>query len=707
MRERVGIVHFPVITDFSIEQYGLFPGEDGDGLRHDFKPGVTVIAGVNGLGKTTSLNALFRVLVGPHDWTANNTEKGIGNLQHKLTSWKNKNYFSERVLDAAHNSTISATIHFNNDIISITRRLKDLSIVAFTHNDIPQANNHDHYQNIVCDLSGVGSFFDFYFVLKYLVFFLEERSSSAWDKKAMDGILRILFFSKGEATDFALLRDNIQKDDSEKRNVRAYGGKLKSKKAEVLKKTKSSAAIGRELGSIETELSALRQRSDELETEILKADSLRNEARQKHARAKLALEEKQRNHQELEQNYFSNIFPTIETIANYVLVGLDSGSGCLVCGSREVGLAERIHNKIQNGECPVCETSSEHHENIVPTQVVNSIRLDKAALEVEKERDELNKLNSEISNFSSEYKLLLQEQLDTNQKLYAVSEQEQVIKSKLPPTDEEVNRLERQIKDNDDYVKELKNKQVLLEDKLKGMLKNGSNKVKDISSQIEMHFNSYIKSFLAEKCELRFEPMIDSVANEAEKLEFPRFTVRMTSSTSPELPQPRHNRFSVSESQAEFVDLAFRMALIRTVSTSSPAMMILETPEASLDSIFIGKAGQLLNEFASDDRGAGNRLIVSSNLNKEDMIPALFGVPPEDEVKRWKKSSPNSPFRDIKHLVPREKREERIINLIRHAKESASIHQYREEYLYRFNQAVFPDWEKFLPNYVKSTSTDK
>ncbi|RLL51729.1 hypothetical protein D8Y20_08560 [Mariprofundus sp. EBB-1] len=693
------MINFPVITNLSIDNYELYPGKDGNGLSHSFMPGVTVIAGVNGLGKTTLLNVLFRLLVGPSDWRANNTANGIGNIRHMLTGWKNKKYFAERVMDEAHNSRVSATIKFGKDKIEIVRKLKDLSIVEFSHNDVPQSTDHNHYQNIVCGISNVGSFFDFYFVLKYLVFFLEDRTSSIWDKKAMDGILRILFYPRGEAKKFAELRDNIQIVDSDRRNFQAHASKLSKELLEALKKEGQGDSFGKELGSLSIQINAHLERKKELEGSIAQADVHRNEARQKHARAKLDLEEKQRNHQELQENYFSNLFPSIENIANYVLVNLDSGSGCLVCGSREIGLVEHIHRKIEDGKCPVCDTSSEHHENVIPTQKIEAVRLDKVALEIEHKRETLKGLNEEISRISSDYDALLKEQLDVNQQLRSAQEKEALMQSKMPTSSDKIERLKRQVKDNTETLNERLSNQRQLETESKAMLKIGFEKVKGIANEIETNFNNYIQSFLAEKCELRFQPMMDKVANDAERIEFPRFTIRMTSNTSPKSPQPRSDRNSVSESQAEFIDLAFRMALIKTVSTHSAAMMILETPEASLDSIFIGKAGMLLNGFADDGKGSGNRLIVSTNLNKEDMIPALFGVPPEDEVKRWHESSPSSPFPMARSVIPRDERERRVINLIIEARESASIQQYRADYEYRYKEEVFPSWEALLSSF--------
>ena len=56
------------------------------------------------------------------------------------------------------------------------------------------------------------------------------------------------------------------------------------------------------------------------------------------------------------------------------------------------------------------------------------------------------------------------------------------------------------------------------------------------------------------------------------------------------------------------------------------AMLVLETPEASLDSLFVSRVGELLRGFAAAGGRRGNLLIASSNLNNENMIPSLLGL---------------------------------------------------------------------------------
>ena len=88
-------IRFPILRRLVVKNYGLFPGTDGNGIDHKFEPGVTVIPGVNGLGKTTLLNIIYRLLVGPFD-----PYKGdeIQLTQRRLKELRFFNYFSKRDL---------------------------------------------------------------------------------------------------------------------------------------------------------------------------------------------------------------------------------------------------------------------------------------------------------------------------------------------------------------------------------------------------------------------------------------------------------------------------------------------------------------------------------------------------------------------------------------------------------------------------------
>ena len=95
----------------------------------------------------------------------------------------------------------------------------------------------------------------------------------------------------------------------------------------------------------------------------------------------------------------------------------------------------------------------------------------------------------------------------------------------------------------------------------------------------------------------------------------------MTSAVSPTSGVTRITETDVSESQKEFIDLAFRMAVLRAHSTAqvthSAAMIVIETPEASLDSVFVDNAGRMLRNWSKATEQGTNSVIASCNLNRE------------------------------------------------------------------------------------------
>jgi hypothetical protein len=77
----------------------------------------------------------------------------------------------------------------------------------------------------------------------------------------------------------------------------------------------------------------------------------------------------------------------------------------------------------------------------------------------------------------------------------------------------------------------------------------------------------------------------------------------------------------VSESQREFIDLAFRMALISVAGVPNAGALVIDAPESSLDAVFVRRAADVLTRFASF--GSDNRLLITSNLIDGDLIPEL------------------------------------------------------------------------------------
>ena len=104
-------------------------------------------------------------------------------------------------------------------------------------------------------------------------------------------------------------------------------------------------------------------------------------------------------------------------------------------------------------------------------------------------------------------------------------------------------------------------------------------------------------------------------------IEYPSFSVEMTGANFSQV-QRRDSPEQVSESQREFIDLAFRMALVRVGSQSQTSTIIIDAPESSLDAVFVNRAAKVLASFANAN--STNRLMVTSNLAAGKLIPAML-----------------------------------------------------------------------------------
>src|SRR5262245_57495149 len=100
----------------------MYPGRVQQGLKHAFQPGINIIAGVNGLGKTTLLNILFRTLVGSFDPTkADRLEPGA--KLHRLTELRRFDYFAARIGGDARNSRVTLELTFAKNTLRVVRDL--------------------------------------------------------------------------------------------------------------------------------------------------------------------------------------------------------------------------------------------------------------------------------------------------------------------------------------------------------------------------------------------------------------------------------------------------------------------------------------------------------------------------------------------------------------------------------------------------------
>lgn len=663
-------INFPVFRRVAVNGYELFPGVRGTGFDHPFEPGLTVVAGVNGIGKTTFLNMLFRVLVGPF-----NPEKAssfqIGTKSHSLVGWNTPFFFRSRVSDEASSAEVYAEITIGPHDLRVTRRLSDLAITDLWFDDQQQDANEPEFSRIVREATNVSSEYDYDFLVRYLVFFLEQRVPLFWNEKGQLEIFRILLCESKLADEVQDLQDKITTLDSQYRNLRWQANK---RAKELLKKrehTLNAGATGARIAALQSEHTALRDKSKQLIGNINARVDRRSDLKTKLLLQKIELEQQQRHYEGLQQNYLASVFPSENETATYIFSTLLAEHGCLVCGNRSNRGKERLTRLLHEHHCPVCESPPEDQERFVIDSAPEPSAMKVVADEINRLQHSIGELEKQEDVETTSLKDLIAERQTAEKSIIQIEKQLRALNAQAPTPSNELDALEKQIELDRDALKrmaaDLEGMYIRYED----LITLVTQRVQGVANKIQDLFEKFARSFLSERCTLNFTKYKERLGEE-KQFTYPCFEVLMTSATSPGKPTARKDDTEVSESQREFIDLAFRMALIAASSPSdSAAMLVIETPEASLDGYFIDQAGAMLRQFAAGGGDKGNVVIVSSNLNRQNMISALLGF--TENMQDW----PSSEEIDL-----------RLINMLRIAKENAALRENRSYYENILNEAV-------------------
>ena len=162
----------PLLTGFEIKGFDLFPGLNGaGGIERPLASGVTLIAGINGLAKTTLLVALLRLLTGPYDLTSAGRPDVGSTLPERPVNLSREalRFFAQRVADDAKDATGTLKAQFGAHELLVKRRLQNLQLVGATVDGLPlPVIDEAHYQAKMCELMDLSSFVDVLLVLHLL-----------------------------------------------------------------------------------------------------------------------------------------------------------------------------------------------------------------------------------------------------------------------------------------------------------------------------------------------------------------------------------------------------------------------------------------------------------------------------------------------------------------------------------------------------------
>lgn len=621
-------ISLPVVEHLEINNYPLYPGAEGKGLKLTFKAGVTVLAGINGVGKTTILNLLLRMLLGPFD--PKKQDDGLTLVSDRgLTLIKPFDYFRKRVSEPL-GPEATATLDFTlgSKKISVTRLLDSMELSVVSIDGRPERfGNEEKYQERLAKLANLASSYDFHIVVRHLQFFMEERLPILWSSEAQLEFFKILFFDSGIANQLDKLYAKVHSTDSDYRNRRNQLTKRKQanpiavlRPAEVELKVLDSK-IGE--ANIAHELAVAHQVEEKN-----KFISLQNESKELDVlieNAEVALAGLENQFYQSDAAYIAQALPGLDDKLKFLMQGLTSGLRCFVCGDQNPKHVAAIGETLRSGHCFVCDApvGVKKGGKVEPIGSREVVRLE---LQIDEIRRQMSQLAQAKDQNSKAYAIATSVLQAATTKRAVARQSLETLQAQRPGNLPPANTLQAEFEREEAELKILDAERKNLADAYRKGIARGSEQVDEVREEIRLGFAAYAEAFLQEKVEVQFRRDASvSIATGVGKVNVPTFLISMTSSTH-KVGRQRLTSDSVSESQKEFLDLAFRMTLLDIVCKGEPTLMVIETPEASLDIWFMRKAAILMRQFAPDRSVPKRKLIATSNVNGSIMIPALLDL---------------------------------------------------------------------------------
>lgn len=575
---------------------------------------VYCLAGANGLGKTTFLNAINYGLTG----IVLEPEKAVFSPNEivKYNYRYTERYFVGRIgSQDEKKAEIEVIFSVNGKYFRIVRNFferEELRVFELytidgekkiphfdSSNKSPKQLNDAYQKNLAIEI-GFANFEYFIFFQLYVFTFDENRRMIFWDDRASRHTMAIAFNSDpNDANIIAELTRRIERHESNARNAR-YQAKLVERKIEDLQpkskeKKISSDKIELEYKGLVTDLEKLEKIYNNINIEydsMLKKQSYLN-SEIMHLR---------NHHTKLFSQYSK---PRSRLTENTNIQLSIKKQECCLCGSAGHYIVESIDKNIYKDNCPLCNTSINESKKSEQSGLLKEIEkndksilkksneltaltkdIDAKLLELEKSEFEFDKAKKAIGEFNKDYPTIA----------FKNSGNESV-KSLIGQYTDQYNSF---VKESKDEYKE--------RDKLKPrygiLLKKVEASYKEAEKLFVPIFKKLAKSFIGLDLNIHVK--------RSEK------TIKLVLELNE---TARTESFQLSESQRFFLDIALRMSLAVFLSkTNNPASMLIDTPEGSLDIAYESRVGDMFAKFATI---YNQNLLMTANINPSRLLITL------------------------------------------------------------------------------------
>lgn len=657
------MINFPIIKKLDVEGYALYPGKDSKrGLHIDFsQQGLTLVLGANGLGKSTLINILFRMLSGPFDLAKFDNTEELGNLNISAIERKDiKSFFSERAHDKATDAIATLLVSFGHTTLTISRNLENLSINEFKIDQtaMPLSNrvaDEELFQKEIISLAKVGSFGDWLLILHYIVFYQDNRRALVWDTSAQRELLRILLLNNHESIEWQGLTRQVLELDSEFRNLR-YTANKQIKKLKEDRSPEDKTGLRSEAGALKSVRAEKIDYLNKIEKSLSEINEVRTTSRSLRLRTKQEIDSLEREIENIKDNILNLALPDASDALRFILSTLKAQRS----NFKQYKIPEKyiVH----------FEKKLNNYFNFISNEESSPEDIASLNNNIKQKEDELLRLKNTLNHQLDHEQKIEQELAELHSHIAYCREEISEINFKLLPIEIGLSKkgdvtsgIDMKIATLEDMIKEKNDELLNASKQFEEYLERVENNFLSNTDKIKTEFSQIVQEFLVEECEITWYSVPWKLGQTSNPINFPAFIFKMKSGGN-NMTTERKSPSQVSESQREFIDLAFRIALISTTGSNSSGTIIMDTPEASLDSIFVRNASNIFIKFANQNN---NKLLLASNLIDGELLPRL-----------------------VSELRAKNKLSTGLINLLDIAVPSKAVNDYADEYRNKFNNII-------------------
>lgn len=622
------MIKFPVLNWLRIDGYAMYPGQPkGSGLYVDLSKDLSLVVGANGLGKSTLLNIAFRLLTGPFDIPGAARSGELGSARLTIARNSRNKEFAARVSDGAKDAEAVICFNLGSEEWVIVRGMSDERLISWSVGGEVGEPREPALQEAVANACGVYSFADWILVLRYVTFYLDDRQILFWDPTAQKQLLRSLFLPPADAQDWVSRERRVLEIDSKHRNRRAVLNQATRDLAQQLAPgSEDHAAMRARLIQLLDESETAGVQASEALSELARLEEERASANMDRLRAQVEADKTLKSYEQAKMAALADSFPTAAQSARFIWSQILAEGTCLVCGSDAATLTAEIEARLSGSRCAVCGSP-------VSTTVDDSVS-DTAALGLW-ERVQSGRESTEIAELKYEE---LTTEVGRARRAVAELEQQREerenqidsLNAKMPTSDEAYLRHREQVTIFQSMLEATALELKEAAEDFEAFVAERGTQILQAADALKVSFERYARSFLLGEGELAWAPRQEKIGQSSYSVAFPAYELRLRRNDGGNVSM-RSGPGDVSESQKEFIDLAFRMALIDVAGDGAAATIIIDTPESSLDAVFSRMAAGVLSDFVRPESAC--RLVVASNLTDGPLMPRLVNEVKEADGK--------------------------------------------------------------------------